>query len=282
MYIFEAINSAGDILPLMPSSQYTVRAISGLLPNSAAVYSSDIAGGDGAIYNSSRVETRNIVLQIHPEFPVELNRINLYSFFKLGKPVDLHFKNGSRDVKITGYVENFDGSLFDLKQLIQISILCPQPFFKSAQSIIDQVSEILNLFEFPFDIENTGIPFSEINTDRQLTIINTGEVDAGVIITLHANGNVKNPVVYDVTNNAQFSLTVDMELGDEIIINTNRGNKGVYLTSDNVRTNIINAMTLESTFFTVPPGETVFTYNCAEGADNLQVTFEYYNQYQGV
>lgn len=282
MYVLEAINAAGNVLPLMPSDQYTVRSISGLLPNSAAVYSSDVAGGDGAIYNSSHVESRNIVLMIHPEFPVEQNRINLYSFFKIGQAVDLHFKNDSRDVKITGYVENFDGSLFDQKQQIQISIICPQPFFKSAQALIEQVSEILDLFEFPFSTEDEGIVFSEINEDRQLTILNSGEVDAGVIITLHANGTVKNPVIYDVTNNAQFGLTVDLSAGDEITINTNRGNKSVFMVSDNVQKNIINSMSKNSKFFVVPPGETVFTYDCAEGRDNLLVYFQYYNQYQGV
>lgn len=282
MYLLEAINAAGNTLSLMPSEQYTVNSISGLLPNSAAIYSSDIAGGDGALYNSSHVETRNIVLMVHPEFPVEENRINLYRFFQLGKPVDLHFKNESRNVKITGYVENFDGSLFEKKQLIQISILCPQPFFEDAEYIIQQVSEILNLFEFPFAIDNTGIPFSEINSERELNIYNSGEVAAGVIITLHATGPVTNPVIYDVTNGGQFGLTVEMDNGDEIIINTNRGNKSVFMTSDNERTNIINNMSIGSKFFTVEPGETVFTYNCTAGRDNLQVTFQFSNKYQGV
>lgn len=282
MFVLEAINAAGNILALTGNDQYTIRSIGGLIPNSAAVYSSDIAGGDGALYNSSRVETRNIVLAIHPEFPVEENRINLYRFFQLGKPVELHFKNDSRNVKISGYVENYDGSLFDQKQLIQISIICPQPFFEDAEYIIQQVSEILNLFEFPFAIDDEGIPFSEINSDRELTIYNSGEVSAGVIITLHATGPVTNPVIYDVTNGGQFALTVEMNNGDEIVINTNRGNKSVFMTSDNERTNIINSMSTNSKFFTVAPGETVFTYDCTTGRDNLQVYFQFSNKYQGV
>ena len=282
MYLLEAINAAGNILTLSSNEKYTIKSIDGLLPNSASIYSSDIAGGDGALYNSSHVETRNIVLAIHPEFPVGENRINLYRFFQLGKPVDLHFKNDSRDVKISGYVENFDGSLFDLKQLVQISILCPQPFFEDAEYIVQQVSEILNLFEFPFSIDSVGIPFSEINSERELTIYNTGEVSTGVIITLHATGPVTNPVIYDVTNGGQFGINVEMDNGDEIIINTNRGNKSVFMTSDNERTNIINNMSKGSNFFTVEPGETVFTYNCTAGRDNLQVTFQFSNKYQGV
>lgn len=282
MYLLEAINAAGNILTLSSNEKYTIKSIDGLLPNSASIYSSDIAGGDGALYNSSHVETRNIVLAIHPEFPVGENRINLYRFFQLGKPVDLHFKNDSRDVKISGYVENFDGSLFDLKQLLQISILCPQPFFEDADYIVQQVSEILNLFEFPFSIDSVGIPFSEINSERELTIYNTGEVSTGVIITLHATGPVTNPVIYDVTNGGQFGVNVEMDNGDEIIINTNRGNKSVFMTSDNERTNIINNMSKGSNFFTVEPGETVFTYNCTAGRDNLQVTFQFSNKYQGV
>lgn len=282
MFKLEAINAAGDVLTLTGNTRYTIRSIDGLLPNSAAIYSSDIAGGDGALYNSSHVETRNIVIAIHPEFPVEENRINLYRFFQLGKQVELYFENDSRNVKITGYTENFDGSLFDQKQLLQISIQCPQPFFEDAEYIIQQVSEILNLFEFPFSIDSVGIPFSEINSERELTIYNTGEVSTGVVITLHATGPVTNPVIYDVTNGGQFALTVEMGNGDEIIINTNRGNKSVFMTSDNERTNIINSMSKDSKFFMVDPGETVFTYNCSAGRDNLQVTFQFSNKYQGV
>lgn len=282
MYILEVINSKKQTLSLMPSDRYTIREITGLLPNSASIYYSDVASGDGGLFNSSRVETRNIVLTIHPEFPVETNRLNLYNFFQLGKNVDLHFKNGTRDVKITGYVENFDGSLFEQKQLIQISILCLQPFFQDAQYIIDQLSQIFDMFEFPFSTEPEGIVFSYVDKTHEVVITNNGEISTGVIITLRASGVVINPTIYDATNNTTFALNVTMHVGDVITINTNRGQKSVIMTTNNVTSNIINSMVKGSKFFNLAPGKTVFAYDCESGEEYLTILFNHYDLYQGV
>ena len=282
MFTFEVTNVKGETLSLNPSSQYVIKEISGLIPNTASIYYSDIASGDGGLFNSSRTETRNIVLMIAPEFPVEENRLRLYNFFQLGKSVDLHFKNDARNVTISGYVESFDGSLFEMRQVIQISILCLQPFFRDAQYIVNQLSQVVDNFEFPFSTEEEGIIFSYIDKTNEVVVTNKGEVNTGVIITLKASGEVVNPIIYDATNNTTFALNITMHVGDVIVINTNRGSKSVTMTTNNITSNIINSMVRGSEFFNLAPGETVFAYDCESGEEYLTIYFNHYDLYQGV
>lgn len=282
MYKLDVTNENGEVLSLNPSEKYTIQDVSGLASNKATINYSDVAGGDGGFYSSSHVDVRNIVFMIHVEHPIEQNRINLYKYFKLGKSVDIHFTNDSRDVRITGYIDSFDTSLFEMSQVIQISVLCLKPFFRDADAIVTYLSQVLDMFEFPFDIDEEGEVFSEIDKTHEVVIANTGETDTGVIITMTATGTVVDPIIYDATNRTSLALDITMQLGDSILINTNRGEKSIILTRNGVQSNIINNLVAGSTWFTLEPGETVFAYETSQGDEFLSITFNHYNNYEGV
>lgn len=282
MYELKVTNEQNATLVLNPNKNFQVTDVSGITPPTATINSSEIAGGNGELYNSSRIDKRNIVLTIVLSQPIEQNRIALYQYFRMGKRVTLYFKNDSREVQTTGYIENFDTSLFTIKQTIVISIICLDPFLRSAEQFVNELSTVVNLFEFPFAIEEEGIPFSEIDILRDAKILNSGESNTGLIITLYASQTVINPVVYDNTNRALFKINMTMQPRDLITINTNQGQKSVMLTRAGVETNIINNMSNDSTWFSIPPGENSFSYGADDGAEYIVMTISHNDLFEGV
>ena len=282
MYELKVKNDRGEVLNLSTSPDYEVYKVTGLQPPAVAINSSVNATTDGSTVNSLRAGTRNVVLYMTLEGEVEKSRINLYRYFPLKKRITLYFKNGSRDVYIEGYVETIECDQFSRKQVAQISVLCPQPYFKAVDELISYFNEISALFEFPFSMPAEGMELSRITTNVRKSIINTGDVESGLIIDLYAVGDVVNPVIYDVFKRTSIKLNFTMQKGDRIRINTNAGSKSIVLTRGGLNTNIMGYMTPDSTWLTLEAGDNVFTYDCDSDSSNLQLTFTASVLYGGV
>ena len=282
MYELKVKNDKGEVLNLSTSPNYNVYKITGLQPPTVSINSSVNATSDGSTVNSLRAGTRNIVLYMTLEGEVEKSRINLYRYFPLKRNITLYFKNGSRDVCIEAYVEVIECDLFTNKQIAQISLLCPQPYFKAVDDIVSYFSDISSLFEFPFSVPAQGVEISSITRNLRKSIINTGDVESGLIIDLYAVGEVVNPIIYDVFKRTHIKLMFTLIAGDHIVINTNAGAKSITLIRGGITSNIMGYMYPDSSWLTLEAGDNVFTTDCERGADNLQLTFTASILYGGV
>ena len=281
--IFTKVKTAkNNVLDFTNSNKYCLYDIDGLNPVTATINTTEFATSDGAMFNSSRIGTRNIVLYIKIFPDIEKNRLNLYSFFKIKSDVTLYFRHDSLNVYITGKVESFELDHFSNSQVAQISILCADPYFRSTESQLIEFSNVISLFEFPFSIAEDGIEFSRIEKVKT-KIINAGEMATGVTIQLYASTDqILNPVIYNLTNNTYFGLNFDMNQGDLITITTHFNNKKVTLLRDGVETNILYAVQDGSTWLQLAPGENELSYSCDEGENNLTVSVEYTELFEGV
>jgi hypothetical protein len=216
------------------------------------------------------------------EGDVEANRINLYKYFPVKKTIKLYFSNGARNIYIEGTVELIECDLFTTKQVAQISIICPKPYFKDVNDLITIFGDVIKMFEFPFKIPKVGVEISAVSTNQRRKIINTGDVETGVLIKLFATGTVENPVIYDVLNRTQLKLNFTMLPADAIVINTNIGEKSIELIRDGVTTNAMGYMAQDSTWFILQAGDNIFTYDADSGNSNLQLTFTTSILYSGV
>lgn len=282
MFRLWAENEEGEKLELTNSPDYDVTDIDGLLPTKAVINKTNLTNLDGSILNSTRIESRGITVTIKPRGNVEENRQKLYDFFRVKKETVLHYKNGTRDLKITGIVESFDGSMFTQTQTIDISLLCMNPYFEDEKKTAEIMSTVEDLFEFPFAIEKTGIEFSRVNKEMVKVICNKGDTETGVLIELEATGEVINPIIYNVDTREFFGLKIEMQLGDVIRINTNSLNKKVELIRYGETRNIINTILRGNKWFRIATGKSTFTYQCEGGEENLNVKFTYSNMYEGV
>lgn len=278
-----AENKYNQQINLTQNGNYALLSVGGLTPPAAIINTAVIATSDGAVFNSSRLGTRNIVLTVAPLNSIETNRINLYKYFKAKQYIKLYLENNTRSVWIDGYIDKIDGNLYSEKQQLQISIICPDPYFKDTATGLYTFSNVIDLFEFPFAIEETpGIPISEMGEYVEIAITNNSDDETGVIITLLANDNVTNPTIYNMTTNENFALNISMETGDVITIDTRRGHKTVTLNRDSVITNILNDMNQGSSWLTLPVGDNIFSYTCDTGAEYLNVSVELQPIYEGV
>lgn len=282
MYELIIENEFGELLPLTNNPDYDIVAVFGLNPAPANINTVAVSGIDGTRYNSSRVGQRNLVISLNIRGDIETNRIALYKYFRVKHPVRVHYENEHLSVFIDGYIETFENDLFTKLQQPQISIICPNPYWKSISETDVDFDSITPLFEFPFSIESPGIPFSDVAI-LTVTYFNAGDVATGAIITFTALANgVKNPVFYNRTNNTFFGVNVTMQSGDIITINTQQGEKGVTLLRGGIKTSIVNERTSGSTWLVFEPGENEISYGADEGATSLRVFLQSVQKYEGV
>ncbi len=282
MYKLKVKYNQFNTVELTNNPDYSVYNIEGLDQTEANLSTSANTTSHGGQITSARVGNRNIVIYIKLNRNIENNRLKLYQYFPQCENITLYFSHGSRNVSIEGTVEKVACPPFSEMEVAQISIVCEKPFFKAVNEIITTFGDVLPLFEFPFSIPAEGVEFSSINPYLRRSIISKSEVETGAKITLYSNGEVVNPVIYNVSDGKYMKLNFTMQTSDTIIINTNIGEKSITLIRNGVVTNLLGFMDMGSKWFTLIPGDNVFTYDCDSGNSNLQITFATDILYSGV
>lgn len=286
MFICKVENTKNKILKLTQNeSEYQIVSIEGLNPPNAQINTSKIAGLDGSKFNSSSLNERNLVITIKLNGNVEQNRINFYSFFRIKEWCKFYYKNDSRDVYIEGYVESVVSDLFSNNELMQISILCPNPYFKGLEEIIDDISKSIAAFEFPFAIDiNNPIEFSTIDTSKITRVDNNSESESGVIIEIDVLDNCNKIQLNNISTGEIFTLNYAFLESDKITIDTNKGSKSVSLIRNATKINLFGALVKNSTFFQLNIGDNYFSYLVDNGTneDAVHIVFKHYALYGGV
>ncbi len=282
MYSLSVKNNQGKELKLTNNPDYIVYQIDGLTPPPATINSSVNATVDGSTITSTKLEDRNIVIYAALRGNIETSRLRLYEYFPSKKTVTLYFKNGSRDVFISGVVETIECNQFENPQVAQISIICPDPYFKDVNTLEMSLSDVEPLFEFPFSLQAEGVEFSKFVINNRKTLINTSGVDTGVTVKLFATGTVINPTLYEVLTGSQIRLNLTMQPSDTILIDTNVNKKSITLIRGGISSNALGYMRPDSKWFVLSAGDNVFTYECESGSENLDMTFSASVLYSGV
>lgn len=274
-----------------------VRSISGLGPPKANINSTDLATADGALYSSARASTRNIVFNLQFMFAptIEDSRQLTYKYFPLKKLVKIEVETDNRSLETSGYVESNSPDIFSKEETTQISIICLDPFFYDPNPSVTQFATVTPTFEFPFSNESTSedlIEFGTINLDTRSTIDYVGDVDTGVLITIHALGSVSGSLtIYNVETQEKMVIDLakiktligkDYGSGDDIIISTVSGDKYVQVLHDGKYTNVIAAIEKLADWFQVSVGRNIFNFTVTKGIENLVMSFSYRNAYGGI
>lgn len=263
--------------------KYDILSVDGLTSPETNINTSSLYYNDGCLVNSMRAEKRNIVITLNIKPPIELNRLELYRFFACKAKITLYWTNDSRDVYIKGIVEKFETNLFDKLQQPQISIICPQPYFISTTEDVIGFTDSESLFEFPFSISSiNGISFGELK-DKVSQVINVGEANTGIIAKISAvGGAVTNPSITNRTTGDTFTLNYTMSANQQIIINSNVGEKSIYLYTSSSKKNFLSKRKYGTQWITCVPGYNDFYYTAENGSEYMQVEFYFNKKYQGV
>ena len=280
-------------------SGFIIKSIEGLGPVKANINFKELATNDGAIDNSARLSSRNIVMSLQfMESPtIEETRLKSYKYFPIKRNIKFLIETDSRICETIGRVETNVPTIFSNAEGCQISILCSNPYFYSAgengtnQTIFYGTEP---LFEFPFSNESLTedlIEFGSIENRTEGTIYYDGDAEIGITIQIHAVGEAEGLVIYNTKTREIMRINDDklkslmgsgIQAGDEITITTSRGEKGIYMLRSGVTTNILNSLEKPIKWFQLSKGDNTFAYTASVGLTNLQFRIENKVIYEGV
>ena len=256
-----------------PETDYIqIRNIDGLDPVKASISTSPRGYIDGVTYTGSDVPARNIVLTIHPNpdwltWSFESLRRLLYQYFMPKRPVRLVFESDDMGpVEISGVVESVTVNQFSKDPEIQVSVICPDPYFTA--------------------VDPTVITGQTIR-------------DGGVTTIVPYGGTVESGVLVKVTYTSGTDPTrIGIQLGDPSLgyFNVVAGvNAALYFEMSSIplqkfvqnidmSTGVINNLLSDvedgSSWIVLQPGDNEFSVVTDQGVQDWELTF--YERYGGL
>jgi hypothetical protein len=274
-------NSRGSILDLPLediSGGFIVKDIQGLGPVKATLVSSSFANMDGAHYHSSRRDPRNLIIKLglEPDWAtgsVQELRAQLYDFFMPKTQSTLRFRlfdkntesvlEQNLDVHILGTIESCEPAMFARDPELDISIMCFNPDFVDLDPVI---------FE--------GMSVSDL-TESLLSY--AGSVETGVIFTISPDRAMPGFDLYHRTPDDQVrhvDFTLPLLAGDVVKISSVPGSKYATLTRAGVESAILYAISPQSPWFELFPGDNQVRVHEAGAPVPYQI--EYTTKYGGL
>lgn len=231
--VYDEANTLVGRLPVAEydgSTPYIVKNIDGVDPVRATISTTSYANQDGGFYQSAKTEMRNIVLTIgyRPDLTSGMSiqeiRRSMYSVFDPKARVKLRFiDTDEAPVEIEGFVESHETSIFSRDPEVQISILCPDPYFKEIR---------------PVSISSTN------NNPVYTSYLGTAET--GFLFEMFVNRNVEGTLLRAYINDDNYydvHYGGALVPGDVLSISTERANKFVRRTRGGETLSVLNGIT---------------------------------------
>ncbi|WP_130837520.1 phage tail domain-containing protein [Lachnoclostridium sp. Marseille-P6806] len=279
-----------------------VTNITGLAPTDATINMIDLVTSDGSFFNSARLGSRQIVITcLYQSIPDgEQARKASYKYFPVKKQVTLTFNTDKVVASITGYVEKNEATVFDQLSSCQITIDCPDPYFYDAgakKELITYFAGIEPRFEFPFSNESLAenlIEFGAYKHADRAVIVYEGDASIGIKMYMHAiediddTGKIR---VYNVDTDERFILDcaklkavtgAGFSKSDDIEFSTERGNKHVWLIRNGRRTNILNCINRDASWFEISRGPNIFSFLSDKNWQYIQFYIKSKTRYEGI
>lgn len=293
-YLREAVKI--KLSDMSPSHGLIITDMSGLGPPKANINTTTISSGDGSIYNSARLDDRNITINLlFVDAPsIEAARQNTYRYFPVKKPITLKIDTDNRSVYTVGYVESNEPTIFSDKESCQISIICPDSHFYSNALNETVFCGIEPDFEFPFSNESLSenlLNFGNIMINKARNIYYDGDDEIGIVIKIHALGDISDITIWNTRTKEKMKIYADklktitgsaLKNGDDIIINTEDGYKSVKLLREGKYTNIINCIDRFSDWFKLSKGSNTMAFEADAGNNNIVFKIENKISYEGI
>ena len=140
------------------------------------------------------------------------------------------------------------------------------------------------VFHFPLIISESlpdkGIIFGKRTKSLIVDVVNRGSIAVGMRIVFRANGTVVNPRLINVDTQETLTITKALVAGEEVIVNTNIGEKSVRGRVGNANlTNYYMYKLVDSSWLQLEVGDNLFRYDADEGVDNLDIFVYFTNRF---
>ena len=166
----------------------------------------------------------------------------------------------------------------------QIKGTCADPLFSEINGSKETIAATIATFHFPLimstNLYERGLVFGYRQPSLTAKVTNKGAVEVGMKIVFKAIGELTNPRLIDVDTREFIAIEKSMVAGEEIVINTNVGEKSIQGKIGNEDySNYFMYKDLDSTWLQLRLGDNLFRYDADSGLDNLEVYLYFYNKY---
>ena len=270
------LNSRGQTLALPMtdvSGGYAVIDMQGLDPVKATQVATTLAQVDGAQYQSSRVDPRNITFKLGfvPNYATQTVaslRTALYDYLMPKSVVTLKFYvDGSLFATTVGVVESCDTPMFSQNPEVDVSIMCYDPGFYAPSTTVFNGTSV------------TGGTTS--------TITYAGTYDTGIIFSLTQDAlsnavSVYNTLPDGTPQQMLISLTSPdtFAAGDVLTINTIPGQKAITRTRSGTTISLLYALDPSSDWIFLQKGNNLF--RVVNSTDTRPYSVTYTNKYGAI
>lgn len=254
-------------------------------------FSSDISsmqlyGLDGSIYQNSTLPQRGISLVIQyigAKWKHEISKLRLNSLLNRKKELRLRYITDNIDAYIECRTEQVSTPPNTYPMVTQISLICPDPYWRKSGDNSIVMAGIIPLFEFIIGIPESGMEFGDIKAGTITDLWNGGTAESGALFIITANQPCSNPRLLNLRTEQFIQITIDMDAGDVLEICTELGKRSVWLTHNGVRRNCFSRRTRGSEFFQLVCGSNPVKYSVDSGGDRaVDIVCKFDTKYGGI
>ena len=166
-----------------------------------------------------------------------------------------------------------------------IEFICPDPYFLDENDTVSRFRIFEPLINAPFIFlpEGAGLTAGmQVVTDG-IHVNNAGDADFGIRAEITVvGGDVINPAIWRGAG-AYVRVITTLHIGDVMIIDTRRGNKGIWVKTAGTG-ELIKVLRYDptSTWFTLAQGGNFVSFKADDGAEKAETTITYSNRWLGV
>lgn len=303
IYTIIATNAKGDSVELDLANPWAggiaVTGASGLGPAEGTINTVNFATSDGALFNSSRIKSRDIELNLKfMGSDIEAVRHKLLRYFRVKHPITLDFITDYRHTYITGHVEKNEIDIFSNSEGADLTIVCPNPFFRLRDPAKGKNSVRFTTsapsFEFEFQDPNSDSPtliFGEMTATGETVVVYEGDTDASTIVDIQFLGPASGVKLYNTTTQTRINIDTNeisrllgstIRAGDRLSISSGIGDKYVKAYRDGNVYNALSVLDKDSDWIFLTPGDNLITVRADTGIDNVSAIISFENLYESI
>jgi len=183
------------------------------------------------------------------------------------------------DVRVS---KSWDDAYHENPHMLQgeVEFIALNPYWRdiSSESYTVMLGQTINYFSFPLAITD-NFKFAEIDSGREVEVLNPGDVTVGIEFNISCTASVKNPRILNMYTQESFGFNATFSTGDHIYVNTNKGKKQVLINNENG----YSKKKAGSVFLQLENHNTnYFILQADEGVENMVAEMKFYPLLAGV
>lgn len=160
----------------------------------------------------------------------------------------------------------------------EFGVTAPYPFWQASSKTASTLSGIKGMFKFPWNIADT-YQFGQLISSYFTNVYNAGQVDSFFDIEISAAGDAENVSFEDIETGKFLKLNKSISTGEKITVSIQPDKITAISSTDG---DIQGLIDIDSTLFSLRPGDNVIKYDAESGRESLKVVIRFSDKYAGV